>query len=221
MTEQKLTPRLFPFFAAAAAGAVGLAAALLFAPAFTAEIAANAFFAVYLVLAFRQLPTLTVEMLEKRADAEDPPLGVILLVTMFVVVVAVASLFLLINSEQPDPWRLALALLSVVLGWLMVHTMAAHHYAHEYYRPERQEEQPKVRGKRQPTGGLDFPAGRKPDGVAFLYFAYVIGMTAQVADVPVTSTLMRRLVLVQSVFAFFFNTVIVAAAVNVAVSLGK
>ena len=74
---------------------------------------------------------------------------------------------------------------------------------------------------RQPVGGLSFPGGdTPPQGWDFLYFAIVIGMTAQTADVEVTTTRMRRLVIVHSVVAFFFNTIIVAAAVNLAVTLG-
>jgi uncharacterized membrane protein len=44
-------------------------------------------------------------------------------------------------------------------------------------------------------------------------------MTAQTSDVAVTKTRMRKLNLLHSVVSFFFNTVLVAAAVNVAVSL--
>jgi uncharacterized membrane protein len=46
-------------------------------------------------------------------------------------------------------------------------------------------------------------------------------MTAQTADTGITTTQMRRIVLVHSIVSFFFNTVIVAAAVNLAVSLGS
>jgi uncharacterized membrane protein len=45
--------------------------------------------------------------------------------------------------------------------------------------------------------------------------------TAQVSDVEVTSNGMRRLVLLHGIFAFLFNTVIIAVAVNIVVSLGK
>jgi uncharacterized membrane protein len=67
---------------------------------------------------------------------------------------------------------------------------------------------------------LDFPETERPQGWVFLYFATVIGMTAQTADTGITTTQMRRIVLLHSIVAFFFNTVIVAAAVNLAVSLG-
>ena len=44
-------------------------------------------------------------------------------------------------------------------------------------------------------------------------------MTAQTSDVAMTKTGMRKLKLLHAVVSFFFNTVLVAAAVNVAVSL--
>ena len=46
-------------------------------------------------------------------------------------------------------------------------------------------------------------------------------MTAQTSDVAITTTAMRKFNLVHAVVSFFFNTVLVAAAVNVAVSLAS
>jgi uncharacterized membrane protein len=43
-------------------------------------------------------------------------------------------------------------------------------------------------------------------------------MTAQVSDVVTTATPMRRMVLAHSVASFFYNTVILALAVNAAVT---
>jgi len=52
-------------------------------------------------------------------------------------------------------------------------------------------------------------------------FSFVIGMTAQVSDVTVQSAGMRRLVLGHSIVSFFYNTVLLALAVNVAVTLAR
>jgi uncharacterized membrane protein len=49
--------------------------------------------------------------------------------------------------------------------------------------------------------------------------AFVIGMTAQTSDVAITTTAMRRVNLMHAIVSFFFNTVLVAAAVNAAVQL--
>jgi len=45
-------------------------------------------------------------------------------------------------------------------------------------------------------------------------------MTAQTSDVEVTTPSMRRIVVLHGIVSFFFNTVILAAAVNIAVSMG-
>ncbi|WP_429937839.1 DUF1345 domain-containing protein, partial [Brucella melitensis] len=70
-------------------------------------------------------------------------------------------------------------------------------------------------------GGFDFPGTPEPSGWDFAYYAYVIGMTAQTSDTNVTTPAMRRTTLLHSIVSFFFNTVLVAAAVNVVVALGS
>ncbi|TIT71003.1 MAG: DUF1345 domain-containing protein, partial [Mesorhizobium sp.] len=140
-------------------------------------------------------------------------------ITLAVVGVAIVLLFQLINHKGSSPIVLSFALLSIPLGWFAIHTMAALHYAHVYWMDgDALDAETK---KRMPVGGLEFPGGKRPEGWDFLYFATVIGMTAQTADTGITTSHMRRVVLVHSVLAFFFNTVIVAAAVNLAVSLGS
>ena len=109
-------------------------------------------------------------------------------------------------------------LVSVVLGWFTIHTMAALHYAFEYY--ESSATSPGKGKSGTKVGGLLFPDGDTPDGVAFLYFSYAIGTSTAVSDVEVTSNNMRKLVMLHSVFSFFFNTLIVAAMVNVTVAVG-
>lgn len=54
----------------------------------------------------------------------------------------------------------------------------------------------------------------------FLYYSFTLGMAAQTADVTAQSTRMRRVALFHSAFSFFYNTVLLALAVNAAVSLG-
>jgi uncharacterized membrane protein len=76
----------------------------------------------------------------------------------------------------------------------------AEHYAHSFYvRPDQ----------------LQFPGTAEPDYWDFSYFAGVISMCCQTSDVAVTSSALRRLVLLHSVLAFFFNVVILAITVNV------
>lgn len=208
-------PRHTAFYAAAVAGAVAGAASLFLAPAYAVGVGANVMFSVYLMLAFIELPLLSADYLMQRPDDADSPVGAIFGVTVVVVIVAVGSLFLTLNEGgAADGLEISVSVVSVLLGWFTVHTMAALHYAHEYYVDAD------VGTSKSVVGGLDFPGDEPPDGWAFLYFSYVIGMTAQVADVAVTSGAMRRRVTLHGVFSFLFNTVIVAATVNVVVAVG-
>ena len=53
----------------------------------------------------------------------------------------------------------------------------------------------------------------------FLYFAMVVGMTSQTADIAIASSRMRRLAMAQGIIAFAFNTTLLALTVNIAASL--
>ena len=94
-------------------------------------------------------------------------------------------------------------------SWAFTQVMFALHYAHDYYSAQ-------VRGQ---DAGLQFPGTDKPDYGDFLYFACIIGTSAQTADVSFSSSAMRRTGLLHCVLAFFFNTTLVALTINIASGL--
>ncbi|MER8464101.1 DUF1345 domain-containing protein [Mesorhizobium sp. M1396] len=206
------------FAVSACFGVVALAVALLLHASLAYSIGANAFFAAYVSLVVAHMPKFTGRYLSKNARATDQPVLVIFAVTLVVVGVATFSLFQLINQKgSAHPIELIFALLSIPLGWFTIHAMAALHYAHVYWMDgDAVDAETK---KNIPVGGLLFPGDKRPEGWDFLYFSTVIGMTAQTADTNITTTHMRRVVLIHSILSFFFNTVIVAAAVNLAINL--
>jgi uncharacterized membrane protein len=207
------------FAVSACFGVLALLTALLLHAPLAYSIGANAFFAAYVILVVAQMPKFTGRYLSKNARATDQPVLVIFAVTLVVVGFATFSLFQLINQkDSAHPVELTFALLSIPLGWFTIHAMAALHYAHVYWMDgDAVDAETK---KKIPVGGLLFPGDKRPEGWDFLYFSTVIGMTAQTADTNISTTHMRCVVLVHSILSFFFNTVIVAAAVNLAVSLG-
>lgn len=218
---QSLRTRHAPFAAAALGGATAVLLHYWLSWQLVTIAAANVFFFLYLTLTALKIPQLNASYLKKHAAGADEPEWVILAVTFGAVVVAVSSLFILINSHGgPDALTLVFSLSSVGLGWFTVHTMVALHYAHRYWSPGELTAglQPHLR---EPHGGLEFPGTKEPAGYDFLYFSFVTGMTAQTSDVAVTTTAMRKLNLMHGILSFFFNTVLVAAAVNVVVSLGS
>ena len=82
-------------------------------------------------------------------------------------------------------------------------------YASQYYRVEKGE-------------GMLFPGATehfKPGYLDFAYFSFTIAVALQTSDVAVTTPVMRRMVLVQSLLAFVFNTTILAFTINIAASL--
>lgn len=203
-----------PFYAALLASVIAVLVVTLFKPLLVLEAGAVMFFLTYLVLIGLRLPQMTADYLKESAEEADAPAPVIMAVTLTAVVVAIVSLFLALNRETGgDPLEMVLAFASVLGGWLTIHTMAAIHYGHLYWQPDTTTEAPDNRG------GLEFPGSPDPCGYDFLYFSFVIGMTAQTSDTAITSTSMRKINLLHSIVSYLFNTVLVAAAVNGAVSL--
>ena len=120
------------------------------------------------------------------------------------VVVMVALGTELHGAETGGVLALAVACSCIVLAWLFINVMFALHYAHGFYGDYGAQHQ-----------GLDFPGKQEPDYWDFAYFSIVIGMTFQVSDVQITSRVLRRMVLMHSVIAFFFNVFIIAVTVNI------
>jgi uncharacterized membrane protein len=210
-----LSGRYVPFYAATVTALAVALVVFWIAPRLIVPTAANGFFLTYLAFEYVRFPKLTAAFLRDFAASEDPPAFIIIFVGFAAMLAAIIALFVLLNTRGGSDWgTIGVTLSSVALGWLTVHTMAALHYAHAYWRPEGDPNSAKT-----PHAGLEFPGTSDPEGYDFLYFSLVTGMTAQTSDVAITSTQMRLLNLLHAVVSFFFNTVLVAAAVNVAVSL--
>jgi len=106
----------------------------------------------------------------------------------------------------PKVEHVALVGASVLSSWTFIQVMFALHYAGVYFQPHAGD----IRG------GLDFPGERTPGWSEFLYESFVIGCTFATSDVKVTSTRMRRIVVIQGVVSFFFKAIILALAINIA-----
>jgi uncharacterized membrane protein len=196
---------------------LGLAAAVAVAkpfPQLEIVVGADTFFATYLLLITALVVSATPERLRQLSGVEDAGIVLIVVIALGAVVVSLGSIFMLLY-QQPgaSTVQFVLALASAPLGWLMLHTIAALHYAHRYYTRTASD------AGRQDSGGLKFPGTHDPHAWDFIYFSFVIGMTAQVSDVAALTTRMRQVILVHAVISFVFNTILIALAVNVAVAL--
>lgn len=181
---------------------------------------ADSFCLIYLLMAWRLVRRMSADDLRAHADDDDEGMWLIVLMAGASVLLSIVAIVETISHPHGGFWgRPVLALISVPLGWAMIHTVMAFHYASLWYVPRQG-----AAGDPRERRGLDFPGMGPGDEAAimdFLYYSFVLGMTAQTSDTSVTSTAMRRITLLHSVLAFFFNTVILALAVNAAVSLGQ
>jgi uncharacterized membrane protein len=164
------------------------------------------------------MATSTRDHMRRRAARQDLGRWVILLA---IIAGALVSMFALAYIQKTfkatpdgDPVIYLLTIVAtIVLSWLLVHTVFALHYAHGYYGPSEDEDD--ADGL---VGGLEFPSESQPDYWDFMYFSYVVGMTSQVSDVQISGRDLRRLALIHGVVSFFFNTIILALTINIVAS---
>jgi uncharacterized membrane protein len=165
----------------------------------------------YVILAVEMMARADVHKIRRRAAAQDEGAIVILVLTVATALASLLAIVALLGTSadgaaQRRSAELVLSTITIVLSWALIHTMFALHYAHEFY-------------DQRGVPGLAFPGGEKePDYWDFVYFALVIGMTAQVADVGITTKEIRRTVAAHGVVSFFFNVALLALMVNIAAS---
>jgi uncharacterized membrane protein len=161
--------------------------------------------AFYLIGAFMLLARSDVARIRRRAAILDEGRVVILVLVVGAAVASLGGIVAQLGTARASG-HLALATVTILLSWTLVHVIFALHYAHEFYAE-------KPRG-----GGLTFPGGEEPDYWDFLYFSLVVGMTSQVSDVAVTGRTIRRTVAAHGVVSFLFNAALIALSVNIAAS---
>ena len=202
------------FYAAVAAGLAVFATGRLLGWSAPLLAGGDVFFLVFLILALL-LARESASELAARADSADEGMGIVFLVTLAAMAFFCEAVFVAINKKHGLDWTsLALAGLGAPLGWFVLHTAMAFHYANLHYfdDPDTSDDD---------TRDLQFPGCAEPGPWDFLYFSFVVGMTAQVSDVQVRTGVMRRAVLGHGVVSFFFNTVFIAMAVNAAVAMAS
>jgi uncharacterized membrane protein len=198
------------FYAAGLLGIVVWAVTPMLSAQFRLVVAGDTFFIVYLALMWILVLRVTPDDLRKRAAVEDEGILLIGLLTMGALAVISVSLFAILNHKPPAGGiQLGMAIASVPFGWFMLHTVAAFHYANLFYAQVGEE------NNGTDAGGFDFPSMKEPGAWEFLYQSFVVGMTAQVSDVDVLNTHMRKVVTMHSVVSFLLNKVVLALAINI------
>jgi uncharacterized membrane protein len=131
-----------------------------------------------------------------------------------VLVGAVASLAAVVEALIRSSSQDAVAVLSVMLGvlvvvlsWALVNTVFALKYARLYYEGG--------------DGGIDFHQERPPTYSDFAYLAFTVGMSFAISDTDVGDPDIRKVTLGHALLSFLFGTFVIAVAVNLVTNLGQ
>jgi uncharacterized membrane protein len=152
------------------------------------------------------------EQTAKLASREDTTRGVS---DLLIVLLSLASLFslgvVLVRASAAqgalEGVLAGLAVVSVALSWILLHTLFTLHYARVYYTDG--------------GSGVDFNQTEAPRYSDFAYLAFTIGMTFQVSDTNLTSRRERVIALRHALLSFVFGSVILATTVNLIAGLSS
>lgn len=200
------------FYSALLCGGVTVLAAHLIG--FSAPFLAggDVFYLVFLLLIAVLVARMKPADLKRRAKREDEGIVIVLVITLATMAFFTDGVFTALNKKHGMEFLpLLLAGIGALLGWFVLHTVMAFHYAdiHYFDDPSCDDD----------DKDLEFPGRGNPGPWDFLYYSFVVGMTCQVSDVQVRTTVMRRATILHGVVSFFFNTVFIAMAVNAGVAL--
>ncbi|TWH69528.1 putative membrane protein [Micromonospora olivasterospora] len=192
---------------ALAGGVSAVVAPLVLAPLIGWDAAALS----WLVLVWRTLWPLDARRTARLAVHEDPNRivrDVLVLGACLASLVAVAVVLASAHRVSPGLPRnvySGLGVASVLLSWLVVHTVFTARYARVYYTGT--------------DGGVVFHQSEPPRYSDFAYVAFTVGMTFQVSDTNLTSNEMRTTVLGHSLLSYLFGAIVIAATVNLLAGL--
>lgn len=202
------------FYSALLCGCVAALAARQMGFAVPLLAGGDVFYLVFLLLVAALVARMRPGDLKRRAKREDEGIAIVLLITLATIGFFAEAVFTALNRKHGiDILPLVLAAAGALMGWFVLHTVMAFHYADIHYFDD-----PDIEGDEK---DLDFPGPGQPGCWDFLYYSFVVGMTCQVSDVQVRTTVMRRATILHGVVSFFFNTVFIAMAVNAGVTLAS
>ncbi|MGW6445790.1 DUF1345 domain-containing protein [Lentzea sp. NPDC055074] len=167
---------------------------------------------VYLVRAWMVVWPMDAEETAQHAVRNDPTRRVTEVVLLVAALASLVSVGFVLaraahTSGGSELLRVGLGVLSVVLSWMVVHTIFTLRYARLYYYGA--------------DGGIDFNQPEPPDYGDFAYVAFSIGMTFQVSDTSLSGREMRRTALKHALLSYLFGTGVLAMTINLVASISS
>jgi len=172
----------------------------------------------YIITSWMVIFSRSIDQIKKMAQKDDGSDIFVIVFTIITSFAAMVTVLMLIVASKTDNrnelLRVIICFSSIMLSWMLVHTIFTFHYAHLFYDAD-------MVNKTTLKRGLKFPSDEEPDYLDFAYFSFIVGMTFQVSDVEVTDKKMRRLVLMHGLISFVLNTFVVALTINFIAGLSK
>ncbi len=141
----------------------------------------------------------------EHATAEDPGRRMVRILALTASFASLGAVIVVIVQTRQLPEGMAfllagIALVSVASSWLLIQTDYLLHMARVYYN--------------EPVGGIDFNQDEDPMYTDFAYVSFGLGIAYQISDTNLTSNEMRRIVTTQTLLAYLYGAVILAAVIN-------
>ena len=189
----------------------GAAGAALGAQAYAALFGWDVAAAVFSLWVWSAVAGMTAEQTQAHARREDPAPAAAEALTLLASVASLLAVgVVLVEASHAHGAKEAalagIAVASVALGWVLVHTLFTLRYARLYYSA---------------GGGVDFNQKAAPRYADFAYVAFTIGMTFQVSDTELTSSEVRGTALRHALLSYMFGAVVLATTVNFIVTLSS
>lgn len=165
----------------------------------------------YIIWVWMRVGKLDPEATRVHATREDPSraLADFLLVLASIASLAIVALVLVKAASIVGAERgilAALAIVSVAVSWILIHTLFTLRYAYLYYDSSE--------------GGVDFNQEEDPGYSDFAYLSFTLGMTYQVSDTALKTPEFRLTVLRHTLLSYLFGAVILATVINLVAGLG-
>jgi uncharacterized membrane protein len=189
--------------------AVGVAAGLTAPWQVAVLLGWDAVAATFCIWLWTEIHDADAEATKRHATAEDDsrPVADLILIAASLASLPGVGLALVKASGQSGGAQAVttlVAVLTVALSWLAVHTVFTVRYAHLF----------SIDG-----GGINFNDDRDPDYGDFAYVAFTVGMTYQVSDTNITSNRIRMTALRHALLSYVFGIAVIATTINVVAQL--
>jgi uncharacterized membrane protein len=192
----------------------GLVVALTIRPSLAPLAAYDAAALFYVARVWHKIWPLDAKATAEIAAREDPTRAVADLILLIAAVLSLGAIAIaIVQSHHANGSTqgvgVALGAGSIVVSWLLVHTIFALKYARLYY------------GGAGAEGGVEFEDSVRPPYTDFAYLAFTIGMTFQVSDTDLETPAIRTTALRQALLAYLFGAVTLAATINLVSGLAS